>query len=246
MLTLPVLDLTHGGATVTGACGSIDIPDSGRKHGTTVVFTPEHRRAVERALAGYLSRYEAAWCAGSMRDYSIFPGRRLRRRRHDAGPRQPCAIRPSVKPLDRTGARAAFHELERIAGVTPVRGRGWYGLRRVASDLAEALTHDDRVKNALGGWRDSTTRTRIYQDHESVIVRIEAAVIRQRMRLGRSGTRWPVGASAQPVRVGRCNSRELRTGVTRGTARRDVRRFDVSADAPGARYVASDAHSVQE
>ena len=30
-------------------------------------------------------------------------------------------------------------------------GRGWYGLRRIAADLAESATTDDRVKDRLGG-----------------------------------------------------------------------------------------------
>jgi hypothetical protein len=69
--------------------------------------------------------------------------------------------------------------------VTVVEGRGWYGLRRVAADLAEELTPDARVKNVLGGWVSSETRTRIYQDQQSKGVRANAANVRRRMRVGK-------------------------------------------------------------
>jgi hypothetical protein len=45
-----------------------------------------------------------------------------------------------------------------------MEGRGWYGLRTIAADLAESATTGDRVKDRLGGWQDSETRKPIYQD----------------------------------------------------------------------------------
>jgi hypothetical protein len=89
-----------------------------------------------------------------------------------------------VKPLSRDGARIAFQELERIAGVPHVRGRGWYGLRRVATDIAETATTDDRVKDRLGGWQDSETRKQIYQGRETAELRTKAADVRRQIRLG--------------------------------------------------------------
>ena len=61
---------------------------------------------------------------------------------------------------------------------------GWYGLRRIAADMAETETTDDRVKDRLGVWQDSATRKHIYQDRETERLRAEAASVRRRMRLG--------------------------------------------------------------
>jgi hypothetical protein len=38
-----------------------------------------------------------------------------------------------------------FHEVERLAGIEPVPGRGWYGVRRSATDFAEDVEKDERV-----------------------------------------------------------------------------------------------------
>ena len=56
-------------------------------------------------------------------------------------------VRPDVKPFSRDGARVAFKALEAIAGVGHSEGRGWYGLRRIAADLAQLATTDDCVKD---------------------------------------------------------------------------------------------------
>jgi hypothetical protein len=89
-----------------------------------------------------------------------------------------------VKPLSRDGARLALKRLEAIAKVDDVEGRGCYGLRRIAADLAESPTTDDRVKGRLGGWQDSETRKQIYQDRETDEFRAEAAKARRERRLG--------------------------------------------------------------
>ena len=89
-----------------------------------------------------------------------------------------------MKALSRDGARVAFKELEAIAEVDHVDGRGWYGLRRIAADLAESATIDDRVKDRLAGWQDSETRKQIYQDRQTDELRTEAAKDRRELRLG--------------------------------------------------------------
>ena len=58
----------------TGSLGQVEIPGAGKKHGEIVVLTPEQRRATEDALSGYLANYEAAWKAGQIEDYYLFPG----------------------------------------------------------------------------------------------------------------------------------------------------------------------------
>ena len=57
-------------------------------------------------------------------------------------------------------------------------------MRRIAADLAESATTDDRVKDRLGGWQDSETRKQIYQDRQTDELRAEAAKVRRELRLG--------------------------------------------------------------
>ena len=42
------------------------------------MLTPEQRRAVDDALRGHLANYEAAWRAGEIDDYYLFPGSKMR------------------------------------------------------------------------------------------------------------------------------------------------------------------------
>jgi len=148
-----------------------------------VVLTPEQRRAVDDALAGYLANYEAPLRAGQIEDYYLFPGSKMRML-DESGRRWTRKVRVGAKPLSRDGARVAFLQLEAIAKVDHVEGRGWYGLRRIAADLAESATTDDRVKDRLGGWQDSETRKQIYQDRQTDELRAEAANVRRELRLG--------------------------------------------------------------
>ncbi len=57
-------------------------------------------------------------------------------------------------------------------------------MRRIAADLAESATTDDRVKDRLGGWQNSETRKQIYQDRQTDELRAEAAKVRRELRLG--------------------------------------------------------------
>jgi hypothetical protein len=68
----------------------------------------------------------------------------------------------NARPLTRDAALGMFRELERIAGVISVHGRGWDGVRRVATDIAEDYEKDERVLNSLTGHRDSNTRRQLY------------------------------------------------------------------------------------
>lgn len=130
------------------------------------MFTPEQRRVVDDALGWYLVNYEAVWRAGQIEDYYLFPGSKMRML-DPSGRRWTREVRAGIKPLLRDGARVAFMRLGAIAKVEHVEGRGWYGLRRSAADLAESATKDNRVKDRLGGWHDSETRKTVYQDRQT-------------------------------------------------------------------------------
>ena len=167
-----------------GSLGQVTIPGAGKKHGEIVVLTPEQRRAVDDALRGYLANYERAWLEGSIEDYWLFPGSKMRAL-DETGRRFTRRVRLDAKPLTRDGAREKFRELESIAKVNHIAGRGWYGLRRQAADMAETATNDDRVKDRLGGWQDSETRKTIYQDRQTDALREQAASVRRQLRVGK-------------------------------------------------------------
>ena len=140
-------------------------------------------------------------------DYCLFPGSKMRML-DKSGRRWTRKVRAGVKPISREGARVAFKQLEAIAKVKHVEGRGWYGLRRIATDLAESATTDDHVKDRLGGWQDSETRKQIYQDRQTDELRAEAAKVRRALRLGalaapngKERAAGVAGASAKPTAV---------------------------------------------
>ena len=184
MLTLTDVDPSDYETLPAGSLGQVVIPGAGKKHGEIIVLTPEQRRAVDDALLGFLAKFESARLAKEIDDYWLFPGSRMRML-DESGRRWVRRVRAGVKPLSRDGARQAFRELEVIAKVDHVPGRGWYGLRRQAADMAETATTDDRVKDRLGGWQDSETRKSIYQDRETDALRAQAANVRRQLRLGR-------------------------------------------------------------
>ena len=82
-----------------------------------------------------------------------------------------------------------FHALERIAGVTPVEGRGWYGIRRKATDVYEDYESDERVLNDQTGHRNSETRRNAYQEREREEIRAKSAETRRRVRAAAFGRR---------------------------------------------------------
>src|SRR5688572_20489891 len=72
MLLLPESAPNDYESAPLGSLGQIEMAGAGKKHGEVVVLTPEHRRAVDDALVGYLANYEATWRAGQVEDYYLF------------------------------------------------------------------------------------------------------------------------------------------------------------------------------
>jgi hypothetical protein len=155
-LTLPGDTPNDYNAAPPSSLGQIEIPGAGKKHGEVVVLTPEQRRAVDDALAGYLANYEVAWRAGEIDDYYLFPGSKMRML-DETGRRWTRRVRAGVKPFSRDGARVAFKELKAIAKVEHVEGRGWYGLRRIPPVRGSAGGRIDYV----GAGRERTPGTDI-------------------------------------------------------------------------------------
>jgi integrase len=175
--------------------GRVVVHGRGKKLGVTRDLTPEERASIDRALAGYLKHLEEAYRQGLREDYPIFPSGRLRydvppsrwpkRQRADMEDQQPtrrAKLSVSNRPIGKRGLLDLFHELEELAGVTPVQGRGWYGIRRKATDVYEDYETDERVLNDQTGHRSSDTRRRVYQEKEREEIRAKSARTRRRVR----------------------------------------------------------------
>jgi hypothetical protein len=112
-----------------------------------------------------------------------------------------------------------FHELERIAKVEPVPGRGWYGIRRKATDVYEDYETDERVLNDQTGHRSSDTRREVYQEKQREEVRAKSAATRRRVRADAFGRPLQPGA-AEDVRSATTppnRSEDRGTGTLQGT-----------------------------
>jgi integrase len=169
-LDLPALT---GDETDDSFFGELRVPGDGKKRGTRIRLSPAERRAVDTAMAGYLRDYERARIAGHRSNYPLFPAGRLRAGRAKQA--------DDTQPITRDGARGLFVALEQIAGVTHVPGRGWYGARRFAADIAEDYEQDERALNQLTGHSDSTMR-RHYQNLKRDETARKAAKVRDQLR----------------------------------------------------------------
>jgi len=157
-----------------GQLGLLRVPGAGHKEAAPIVLTVDQREAVNRALSSFLVDFEALWRDGKINDYPLFPRGRFKKGK--------AKVVADPQPLTRDAARKMFHELESVAGVTSIEGRGWYGVRRIAADVAEDVEKDERVLNSITGHRDSATRRLVYQDRERPEVLNRAAQTRQAVR----------------------------------------------------------------
>jgi integrase len=171
--------VTDGASGKPGEFGLLRIPGNKKKPAQSVMLTANQRRAVEAALSGYLSGLEELYRAGQLADYFLFPSERLKKGK--------AKVKEEFKPLTKDAALGMFRQLEEIAGVKYVKGRGWYGVRRQATDLAEDIEKDERVLNSISGHRNSETRRQIYQESERPEVLAKAAEVRAKLRQGSVG-----------------------------------------------------------
>lgn len=168
------LDLAPVGAF---ECGTFEVVGPENKPGAFNDLTPEQRAVIDKLIApdGLLGLLEAAYQAGEISDYSLFPQNAL------SYPDGQVPADAGEKPVDPRTMIRHFHDLEEIAGVTHVPGRAWYGVRRRMTDIKPRYTDDDRVLNASGGWRDTRSRED-YQQDENPDVRKEVAVVQREAR----------------------------------------------------------------
>lgn len=161
------LNTEHWALTVTG---------SGKKKGTVVLLTKGQQLAVQTALGGYLARMEQ-----QPDDYYLFAAGKLKGKK--AGrPYLDPARHLLAKPVVGTTYRKWFREAERAAGVVHLKGRGAYGLRRVAVDGALAENISRRGLKQHGGWTSPQIPETIYADQEDAAAREEARQVRAAIR----------------------------------------------------------------
>lgn len=166
------LDLAHGRFTV---------PAHGKKGGAVVFLTAGQIADAERALKGYLSALEAAYQAGELADYPLFPNGQMPGGRKGT-PVATLERHATAGLLSRRAMEMWFREAERIAGVPPVRGRVFYGLRRAAVDAAKSKKISREGLQQSGGWSDSQIPDSIYADSEADYAREEAREVRAKIR----------------------------------------------------------------
>ncbi len=173
--------------------GDFVVHGSGKKLGVARDLTPQERAAIDQALDGYLKDLERLYQAGLLKNYPIFPAGRLYsdapsnrggKNSVDPGANRVRRARPDVghQVINTNTMMDMFHKLELVAGVTPVPGRGWYGIRRKATDLYEDYESDQRVLNDLTGHRSSETRRLAYQEREREEIYARAAETRRHIR----------------------------------------------------------------
>lgn len=168
------LDLSPVGAF---GLGRLDVVGRGNKRGEIQDLDPEQRDEIDEALGpnGYLHGLELAYQEGRRDDYPLFPQYAFR----DGVPVAP--MNAPDEPMSSRTLRTLYNELEKSAGVEHRKGRGWYGLRRLAADLAPDYTNHAGVLNNIGHWADSRTRED-YQKAANPEVAAKAARVRRQLR----------------------------------------------------------------
>jgi integrase len=158
--------------------GTFQVFGAGHKAGETVYLTKGMRIAIDVYLAGFMTVQEELWLFGAT-DYPLFPAGRLLGRKagaHKFGRK----MRPE-QHVSRGWIIKNFHEIERLAGVPVIKGRGTYGMRRAPVDLALEEELGDLGLQALGGWSSTAVPKHIYAEKESKVGRRQARDFKAKM-----------------------------------------------------------------
>lgn len=147
----------------------------GDKKGETIDLTAGQHAAVNRALTGYLHGLDSD---ETRSDYPLFPAGKLLGKK--AG--DPVASVRSSDPIASNTIRKWYRDAETLAGVARVKGRGAYGVRRVAVDFGLKEHISESGLKSLGGWSSGDMPRRVYADQENKAGRSEAASVRAKFR----------------------------------------------------------------
>jgi len=151
---------------------------AGKKGGVLVELTTGQKRVLTGALnaGGYLHERDLRYKAGEIRDYVLFPAG------HRTGDGLPARNANWEVHVSRDWARENFVLAETLAGVTHVKGRAAYGVRRVAVDVGNAAGISLGGLQNLGGWADAKMPMDVYRDQANRAGMREAKVTRARLR----------------------------------------------------------------
>lgn len=154
--------------------GGIRIHGRGKKRGGTNIFTTSEREVMSAAMStGVLSDLECAYQLKEIPDYILTSGGYLAKGK--------AQIKNALRPMGKSALRTYWRELETIADVEHIEGRGWYGLRRISADLAEDVEGDARVLCDIGGWDNNDTRVG-YQQQGRLDIALRSANTRDKIR----------------------------------------------------------------
>jgi hypothetical protein len=161
--------------------GKVAIPSRGQKRGAVIKLTPAQRAVLIRTIeSGYLHELEAAYAAKVISDYPLFPAGQMPGGRK--GTPVATVERHSSGHVAKKTIVELFPLIEAEAKVPHVRGRGAYGLRRVAVDEAKKLGISRDAMREHGGWSDNQMPDAVYADQESEHFRDEARDVRASIR----------------------------------------------------------------
>lgn len=148
------------------------------------LLTAFERRELELAFAGYLRLLEAAYQAGEIADYPLFPGARLADKADQV---VELGQRNALRPTHATSVSDWLRTAELLAGIEHVPGLGYHGVRRTVSDLLYEELGLDGLTTAMA-WSTRTTPEQIYLDRRRMPDRVAAREAMERKRRPEGGT----------------------------------------------------------
>ena len=163
-----------------GEYGAIDVPDSGRKRGGTQYLSASQRAHVDEEMHyGMLRHVERLYQQGLLKDYVFIP--------RILGEDGAVAPENAHLPLMKREAQRMWKVFEAACGVTYVKGRAWYGMRRWAADAIESVaqsspTIDVRAKAVAQSWEEDSRMPMRYRKRDKTALQQDAAKLRAQAR----------------------------------------------------------------
>lgn len=151
------------------------------------------RASVSRGSRELPSRLVPVGCLrafGSVRVHNALPGRFKKAK---------SRVVPNPRPLTRDAALGMFHDSEQSVNVTPVPGRGWCGVRRIAADAAEDVEKDEPGSQQHHLAPRLGHSPLVYQDRNGL--RSLQGGPDMRSRPARGGIRRPAGTHRSPLQL---------------------------------------------
>lgn len=149
-------ELPHGVLRFSDPTPDAEVITRNRKSTLAIALLPGEAEQFQHLLDTLLREYEAAYRAGVIDDYPLFPG--------DAASDGVLPFRSDARPITRKLLLAWFHAHAARAGVPHVPGRGWYGARRKLLDRADVSRSDDPLLARQLSDHSAVTRDRVYRD----------------------------------------------------------------------------------